>query len=153
MAAVEFHVFDKPVEAVLPIACEWVAAEYQQVVISSHPSVTPAQAGSPPKFPLGILVTKEHFGLLDEGLWRYPDDAFIPHGRAPASTPYVPLYTEIPDWDAHQVWLFWGLLPDELPKFQQRWVYFLWKDEALKKSARLCYQAYQQAGLSVKIYK
>jgi DNA polymerase-3 subunit chi len=93
--------------------------------------------------------SRERVEQLDEALWTYRDDSFLPHGREgdPARQP-VWLTTEGGNPNAAQaLFLIDGAEPGDLSGFERACLIFDGRDEAALVSARSRWKEAKEAGI------
>jgi DNA polymerase-3 subunit chi len=93
--------------------------------------------------------SQERLDMLDETLWTYRDDSFLPHGREgdPKRQP-VWLTTEGGNPNGAQaLFLIDGAEPGDLSGFERACLVFDGRDQAALESARLRWKAAKEAGI------
>ena len=94
---------------------------------------------------------------LDETLWTYRDESFLPHGRADGPEPErqpVLLTTELENPNgAHALFLIDDAEPGELESFARCVLMFDGRSEAELASARARWAAFRRAGLTLSYWK
>ena len=104
-----YHLAASPLERVLPTICEKLLASGERVL---------------------VVAGEETLSRLDEQLWTYARDSFLPHGRAPAETqPILLSEATAPANGAKAIALADGLWREEALAFER--VYYFFDSQAL----------------------
>jgi DNA polymerase-3 subunit chi len=113
-----YHLTATPLERVLPSICEKVLASGERILVVAE----------------AALLQR-----LDDQLWTYDRDAFLPHGRERAETQPILLSEEpVPANDAVNIALAHGLWRDEALGFARAFYFF---DNSALDSARGAWRA------------
>ena len=99
-----YHLARAPLERVLPSICEKVVGSGERML---------------------IVAGDDQLSRLDEQLWTYAPDSFLPHGREPAETQPILLSTEaVPANGATNIALADGQWRDEALGFGRAFYFF-----------------------------
>jgi DNA polymerase-3 subunit chi len=99
--------------------------------------------------------TPERLEALDDTLWTYRDESFLPHGREgdPARQP-IWLTTEGGNPNGAQVlFLIDGAEPGDIASFERTCLVFDGRDQAALESARLRWKAAKEAGIAASYWR
>jgi DNA polymerase III subunit chi len=113
-----YHLTSRPLEQVLPSVCEKVLAGRERLLVVAEP---------------------DQLARLDEALWSYAKDAFLPHGRERAETQPI-LLSPTPEAanGATNIALADGRWSDEALGFDRAFYFF---DDAGREAARDSWRA------------
>src|SRR5688572_2265582 len=98
---------------------------------------------------------KERLDALDDMLWTYRDDSFLPHAReGDAARQPVWLTTEggNPN-DAQVLFLIDGAEPGDIAAYERACLVFDGRDQAALESARLRWKAAKEAGIEASYWR